>query len=70
MSKVVRINDKTEEMLDELSKTTGKSKRYILEKAIDGFCRDYFLKKAAQQSIKDETGENNKNKSGNIIEWF
>lgn len=48
MSKTVRISEETNNNLDQLSKSIGKSKQDIVEKAVNLLARQYFLKKASK----------------------
>lgn len=52
MSKMMRISEKTAKNLMQLAKDTRKSKQIILEKAIELYARDQFLKKANEAYAK------------------
>ncbi len=56
MSKTVRISEETNENLDQLSKSIGKSKQDIVERAVELFVRQLFLKKAhkAYAALKND----------------
>ncbi len=45
-SSTIRINAKTFKILNEIVKSTGKSKQEILDKAIEDYRRNQFLKEA------------------------
>lgn len=49
MTKMMRISETTAKNLDELAKTMGKSKQFILEKAIQAYIREQFLKKTNEE---------------------
>lgn len=48
MSKIIRISDSSAKNLDELSKMTHKPKQKIIEKALEVYAREQFLKKSAE----------------------
>lgn len=49
MSKMLRIDESLLKKLDDLSKDYGKSKKYILEKSLEIFEREQFLKKTNEE---------------------
>jgi len=49
MSKMMRISDNTDKNLDELKNILGTSKQTILEKAVDLYIREQFLKKTNEE---------------------
>ncbi len=49
MSKMTRITDRTDTNLEELKEMLGKSKQAILEKAVDLYVREQFLKKTNEE---------------------
>ena len=57
MSKMMRISENTAKNLDELAKSIGKSKQVILEKAIQAYAREQFLKKTNEEysQLKQDT---------------
>ncbi len=52
MSKMMRISEQTAKNLAQLSKFMGKSKQTILEKAIEAYAREQFLKTANEEYAK------------------
>ncbi len=52
MSKMMRITDITAKTLEKLVKMIGKSKTAILEKAVEEFMREQFLKKTNEEYAK------------------
>ena len=49
---MARISDTTNKKLDQLSKSTGKSKQALLEEAVQQLVRNYFLHQA-NKAYKD-----------------
>jgi len=49
MTKLTRISSETDRNLDELAEVSGLSKVAILEKAVEAYLRDQFLKKANEE---------------------
>jgi hypothetical protein len=49
MAKMTRINEITAKNLDELAKTMGKSKQFIMEQALKAYAREQFLKKTNEE---------------------
>lgn len=49
---MIRISPETSKNLDELAKTTGKSKQFLVEKAVQAYIRDQFLKKTNEEYAK------------------
>lgn len=49
MTKMMRITLETAQKLDELVEISGMNKVTILEKAVEAFLRDQFLKKANEE---------------------
>lgn len=49
MSKMMRITEATLENLEVLVKILGKSKQAIIERAVDHYLREQFLKKANEE---------------------
>lgn len=49
MAKMMRINQKTSDNLDELTKISGMSKQVALEKAVEALLREQFLKKTNEE---------------------
>ena len=52
MTKMMRISQETAKNLDELAKTMHKSKQFIMERAVQAFAREQFLKKANAEYLK------------------
>lgn len=52
MSKMMRISDQTAQNLAQLSKVIGKSKQIILQKAVEAYVREQFLKKTNEEYSK------------------
>lgn len=48
----MRISEQTAKNLNELAKATGKSKQLILNKALEVYAREQFLKKANEEYAK------------------
>ena len=51
MSKMMSISENTAKNLDELAKTLGKSKQVILERALQAYTREQFLKKTNEEYV-------------------
>lgn len=49
MSKMLRINEKIAEQLKELTKSTSLSRQKIVERALEKFSREQFLKQANRE---------------------
>ncbi len=49
MSKMIRITDSTSKTLEKLVKMIGKSKQILLERAVEEFMREQFLKKTNKE---------------------
>jgi len=56
-SSTIRINDKTFKALNEIVKSTGRSKQEILDKAVEDYRRNQFIKEAneAYSVLKKDT---------------
>lgn len=54
MSKMMRISEQTSKNLAQLAKVTGKSKQAILEKVLEVFTREQFLKVANEAYAKQK----------------
>lgn len=68
MSKMMRISDLTNKQLDELVAETGKTKQYLLERAIKLFAREMFLRKANLE-YERLTKDQKKEYQSEVEEW-
>lgn len=52
MSKMTRISESTARIVDEIAKESSHSKQSVIEKAVELFYREFFLKRANQEYLK------------------
>lgn len=52
MAKMVRISEVADKNLTELAKSLGKSKQLIIQKALEFYAREQFIKKANEEYAK------------------